>query len=175
MTWSAEKCAWRNIRGSAELSSAIGILTLRVFFSRGLRTQVCKKINTFLWVCQVFVLFFFVLWHLRPSGQQLIISARPDPRWQDVQAVCRPDLPLFPERPIHGFEARGRYCCVFECTVHPRHLPGRGREKAMATSRQPEAFEIITGSSMARRTWRTMVGAPQPGYERRPLEIISSL
>jgi hypothetical protein len=45
----------------------------------------------------------------------------------------------------------------------------------MATSRQPEAFEIIAGSSMARRTWRTMVGAPQPGHERRPLEIISSL
>jgi hypothetical protein len=62
MTWSAEKRAGRIIRGSAELSSAIGILVIRVF-SRGI--QVCKKINTFLWVCQVFVLFFFVLWRLK--------------------------------------------------------------------------------------------------------------
>jgi hypothetical protein len=30
--------------------------------------QFDKKINTFLWVCQVFVLFFFVLWRLTPCG-----------------------------------------------------------------------------------------------------------
>jgi hypothetical protein len=48
-------------------------------------SKVCrfvKKINTFLWVCQVFVLFFFVLWHLKPC--------RTRSTWQDIQALCRP-------------------------------------------------------------------------------------
>ena len=86
MTWSAEKCARRNIWGSAELSSAIGILAIRVFFSCSI--QVCKKINTFLWVCQVFVLFFFVLWHLKPCGTM----AHSSENRSHVQ-LHRPDVP----------------------------------------------------------------------------------
>src|SRR5512147_1591789 len=40
--------------------------------------------------------------------------------------------------------------------------------RQVETSRQPVAFAITTGSSMAIRTWRTMVGAPQPEHIRWP-------
>src|SRR5512147_331330 len=40
--------------------------------------------------------------------------------------------------------------------------------RQVETSRHPVAFAITTGSSMAMRTWRTMVGAPQPEHMRCP-------
>src|SRR5512147_1027808 len=40
--------------------------------------------------------------------------------------------------------------------------------RQVETSRQPVAFAITTGSSMAIRTWRTMVGAPHPEHMRCP-------
>ena len=141
----------RNIWGSAELSSETGILAIRVFFSR--RIQVCKKINTFLWVCQVFVLFFFVLWHLRPAGQRFIIFARPASRWQDVQAVCR-------LRCSRRYLPCGHSLELLEVLPVMVNKLLELREQCLVTRLQPEAFEIITDSSMAKRTWRTMVGAP---------------
>src|SRR5574342_976470 len=40
--------------------------------------------------------------------------------------------------------------------------------RQVETSRQPVAFAITTGSSIAISTWRTMVGAPQPEHIRCP-------
>src|SRR5512135_403818 len=48
-------------------------------------------------------------------------------------------------------------------------------KRQVETSRQPVAFAITTGSSMARSTCRTTVGAPQPEHMRCPPERLSFL
>src|SRR3970040_4516 len=48
-------------------------------------------------------------------------------------------------------------------------------KRHVETSRQPVAFAITTGSSMASSTWRTTVGAPQPEHMRCPPERLSFL
>src|SRR3990172_383709 len=47
--------------------------------------------------------------------------------------------------------------------------------RQVETSRQPVAFAMTTGSSMASSTWRTTVGAPQPEHMRCPPESRSFL
>jgi hypothetical protein len=81
---------------------------IHVFFSCGI--QVCKKINTFLWVCQVFVLFFFVLWHLKPCG----ITARFFRETRSTVAGCTSSLlpTLRPKISARSVDARVHACVV---------------------------------------------------------------
>src|SRR5512139_634071 len=48
-------------------------------------------------------------------------------------------------------------------------------KRQVETSRQPVAFAITTGSSMASSTCRTTVGAPQPEHMRCPPDRLSFL